>query len=569
MSAAIKTRKTKTAAALAKLPPQLREIIRKNPQLLQAELKNRESQFPGKDFVPNIAQSRFFDGLVSPIPELEDYPTEHLFIGGNGSGKTCTLAIFLIGAGMGKEFLNTTYFSNIKFFDYMRDIRRKRVLRGRIVCDTADVEENGSVVQNVKDWLPLAKFSGAVGGGKKSYTKLTIPAPEPDLEDTVVDIKTHGQTTTAHAGPNLDFVLFNEPPPQDIYEENAARVRKGGYLFGFMTPLKAAPYLIRIIERNEGTKRLRVTSASIWDNCKDIPGTRGILNKNNVQDQIDRWMASDPVMAEARIYGKFMQLSGAVFKAYNRDVHVVPAHTIPPNWNVYMGIDPHPQKPSVAVWMAVSPIGDWYVIAEYPSQDWELMISTHLTIKDFVTDWKLIEQGKDVQFRNMGGVYVNERFGDPNMLSCRQPINNRTFREEYERASGWDFTTDIDDSVASRHERVKDLIKYDMRRPIDSMNRPHLYIFDCCTNVKRAMMSYSYKQNQSGSSSLIERWDSVEPTWACHIACIGYILVSVGSWEKRLRKESDSMDAEYSQIRGDEGAENTFGISNYSGERLI
>jgi phage terminase large subunit-like protein len=530
-------------------------------EILMWELAQREKYFPCKSFIPNIAQERFFRNVARRCESTGDFIKENHFIAGNGIGKTGGLAILLAGICLGKKFLHPLYFNDIEFFDHMEAIRKKRPLQIRAVCDAADVEDSGSLKQNISKWLPLAQFSGKIGGGKGYFTDIKIPNPDGG-KPTVVNIKTHGQALMAHAGPNMDVVLFNEPPPEEIYFENASRTRMGGYIFGFMTPLNAAPYLMKVIDAPGGEGKISVTNGSIWDNCKDTPGTRGILSKNDIDDQVRRWMAHDPIMAEARIYGKFTQLSGAVFKAFNPTVHVIDPIKIDRDWQVYMAVDPHIQKPAFAVWAAVSPMGDWYVIAEYPTQPWDEITSTHLTIKDFATDWKRIESGAYPDFGYMRDVTVNNpRIGDPNMFKCRQPINNRTFQLEYEMATGWDFDVDVADSIELRHDRIKDLLKYDMQRPIDSMNRPHIYIFRTCENVKRAFSGYIYKQRATGGTGLS---DQLDDKWICPLSALGYILVKIGNWNPKMR--SDSSGGEYEQIMRSRSLEYAE-AGGYNGER--
>ncbi len=104
----------------------------------------------------------------------------------------------------------------------------------------------------------------------------------------MIDFKTHDQAITAHAGPEFDVVIFNEPAPESIYAENASRTRSGGYILHFLTPLNMAMYLHTIENSYHEPGSFHVAEASIWDNCKDIPGTRGHLTRRSIEDQIAR-----------------------------------------------------------------------------------------------------------------------------------------------------------------------------------------------------------------------------------------------------------------------------------------
>jgi hypothetical protein len=570
------SRAERVAALRGRLSKELLEKLEGSPEAIRIELESRERSFPSKDFVPNVAQERALGCCRDIHSKTGRWTQENWFIAGNGAGKTAVeVAALLVGVTMGKRFLSERWFGGHGFFDEMERIREKRPLRVRIVCDSAGVEESGPIVQNVRQWIPLGRFGGRVGGGKNYFTELFIPSPDPErYHPTRVDIKTHGQPTTAHAGSEVDVLIFDEPAPRNVYDEESSRTRRGGYIFGFMTPLNAAPYLIRVIDSPGSEGKLTVARGSIWDNCADIPGNRGVLSRSNIEEQIRRWQSLDPIIAEARIHGRFMQLAGAVYKLFERHVHVVPAQKIPSSWNVWMCVDPHPVKPSFAVWMALTPTGDWYVIAEWPTDPWDQLSTTHLTIKDFGLEWTKIERGGYHKFPYLhGGIRIMGRKGDPNAFKESNPITRRTYQEQYEWDTGMEFDLDVPDSIDLRHNAIKDLIKYDFARPLDSLNRPHLYVFDSCENVIRGFGNYSWKlagKDQQGLTSVLEE------EWMCPMSAVGYLAVSVKSWIQTGGSLSiGTFSDEYAEIQrgkyGDRFDPNVLSDRQleYSGERLI
>jgi hypothetical protein len=200
---------------------------------IDCELENRQKYWPIKDAVPNIGQERALSCYLEKHPEYGDYPLIKILRAGNGFGKTCVLAWLLAGVTLGLEFMNRQFFNHQYFLD-CQEIRKKRRLKVRIVCDKADMEENGSVYEQIVKWIPMATgegfslypdqqspknkqkwFEGRTSGGY--YTRIRIPAPTPEYYETVVDIKTFDQETVAHAGPDYDLILFNEPAPQDKF----------------------------------------------------------------------------------------------------------------------------------------------------------------------------------------------------------------------------------------------------------------------------------------------------------------------------------------------------------------
>ena len=161
----------------------------------------------------------------------------------------------------------------------------------------------------------------------------------------------------------------------------------------FLTPLDLAGYLCDVIDTERPDGELYYTECPIWDNCKDIPGTRGHLRRVEIEDQIRDWEATDPTEVPARELGKFQHLAGSIFKIFSEKEHCIDPMPINPNWNIFQIVDPHRVKPPFAVWLALTPVGDYYVIAEYPTEEWDKIITTHLSIKDFGVEFKRIESG--------------------------------------------------------------------------------------------------------------------------------------------------------------------------------
>lgn len=521
-----------------KLPPELREVLDKNPQeaqrILQSQMKVREERFPSKNFVPNIGQERALKCFLQKHPEYNDFPKTTIMLGGNGVGKTALASNFIAGVTLGKEFLNQKYF-NYDYFDECAEIRKKRAFRMRIVCDAADVEESGSVYEQITEWLPVAKFENKVG----YYHKIRIPPPTHGYHTTVIDIKTHKQEKVSHAGSNLDLIIFNEPPPKHIFNENKARIRDGGRMVLFLTPLDLAGYLCDVIDKDRPAGELYYTECPIWDNCRDIPGTRGHLRRVEIEDQIRDWESTDPTEVPARELGKFQHLAGSIFKIFSENVHCIDPMPINPNWNIFQIVDPHRAKPPFSVWLALTPGGDYYVIAEYPTEDWDKIITTVLSIRDFGMEFRKIESGKHENFQYITKLNVKDRLGDPLMFKDKQPHNNQTLQMQYDLDCGlWYETEGVINDITMRIDRIKNLLRYNYRRPVDSVNRPRLYIFNTCTNMIRALKYFSIKKSAQGEY----HHGDFDKTWECPIAALGYGVTSIEQWSPYKPKSEEHDD---------------------------
>jgi hypothetical protein len=335
--------------------------------------------------------------------------------------------------------------------------------------------------------------------------------------------------TVAHAGPDYDLIVFNEPAPKDKYNENVGRCRKGGRIALFLTPIDQAEYLYNIENGSYPDGEVNVTVGSIWENCSDIPGNRGTLSRHDIERMIRQWNENNPLEVPAREYGKYMHLAGAIYQIYNPQVHEINPIAIDPRWNIYKIIDPHDVKPPFCVWIAVTPLGNCYVIAEYPVEPWDQVQSTILTIDNFVKEFERIEQGRHENFQYIRQpLNICECLGDPNKFSDRQPNTGKTMKEEYEWSGCQPIYTKINDDVSYRHERVRKLLLYDPLRKVDCLNSPKLFVFNTCRNVSRAFKAFQYKKSQGLSAGLS---DKIDKTWECPMADIGYFAVHFDGYQ--------------------------------------
>jgi phage terminase large subunit-like protein len=513
------------------LPEGLREKFIADPGAFRGAIKAHRSAavetYPSMAAVVNIGQERALQCLAAPNPETGDYPHLILVLGGQGSGKTMLMASTVLpGICLGPDFVNKTY-CNFLFFHKMAEIRAERKLHVRIVGGSNEMQENGSVYEEIKRWIPTADFKNKEGGFYKSIK----------IGNVDIDFKTHDQPLLKQSGSTLDVILFNEPPPEQIYKENIARLRGSGYAFFFMTPLNLAAYVLRIIDTQSSTE-CSYAYVSKWDACKDIPGTRGHRSRQEIERDIS--YITDPDEIDAKVYGKFQHLSGSIFKIFNESVHVIHPFKIDSTFNIYHICDPHLVKPPFCIWIAVDPIGRWYVVAEYPTLPWDTLKSTTLTIGHHGREWDLIESGRSTDFSYFRAK-PHYLVGDPNMFKTKQPRSGVTLQREYHADTGRWFDLNVSDDVSVGFDKIKEAIFYNRDMKISSTNSPQGYIFETCRNMKRAMRDFGIKQNTDGSSS---SEGVLDKTWECPIACLRYFLMKKQPWEDLAHKNIDDFSSE-------------------------
>lgn len=471
---------------MPKITPEIQDVADLQRKALLAKS-------PALGFVPNIGQERMLVAFSQPVR-----PFVAVIGAGNGMGKTSLMAPMMVGCAFGPDEVSP-WMERYPLFQQELD---KRLARGtplqyRIVCHADSMKENGPVFQSINDWFPKGRFKMDKAG--KTYYSQVKCFDEDGNVIAVFDVKTHDQEKTAHAGSNLDGVFVDEPMPEPIYGETVGRCRKdGAFIAMFLTPLEVAGWMMdQIIDDADGVDKVVVTG-SLWDNCRDIPGTRGHLSREVIERQIREWERLSPHELEARVYGTFTHLSGALFKNYSAQVHEVEDHPIPAHWPVYMIIDPHDSKLPFVTWIAQGET-EAVVVREWPTEDFVKLGENTMSIAQVVSAIREVER----PFRSQ----VQYRYMDPNKGKTphRGADDTKTVQEEY-REAGLDCELSEDDLQVG-HDRIRALLYYNIKLPVGDGNRPYLRVMNHCKNTSKSLMRYGIKKNALEGASLTAKID--------------------------------------------------------------
>ena len=157
-------------------------------------------------------------------------------------------------------------------------------------------------------------------------------------------------------GASLDFVWFDEEPPEDIYYECLMRVfDKKGDIFGTMTPLKGLTWVYNEIYLNDKN------NPEVW--CENMTWEDNpFLDKSEIELLTSTLSESE---LESRKYGRFMSSGGLVYSEFDENIHVIEPFDVPLSWQDNISIDPGLNNPLSAHWYAVDYDGNVYVIAEH------------------------------------------------------------------------------------------------------------------------------------------------------------------------------------------------------------
>lgn len=171
-----------------------------------------------------------------------------------------------------------------------------------------------------------------------------------------IGFKSADQGREKFQGASLDFVWFDEEPPQDIYEECRMRVLdRKGELFGTMTPLKGLTWVYDDIYLNRyGDKEIYYIRMEWADNP--------FLDGEEVAS-ITAGLSAE--MLESRRYGRFRANAGLVYPEFDESVHVIDPFEVPLDWQDVVSIDPGLKNPLSAHFYCVDNDDNVYVVAEH------------------------------------------------------------------------------------------------------------------------------------------------------------------------------------------------------------
>ena len=171
-----------------------------------------------------------------------------------------------------------------------------------------------------------------------------------------IGFKSADQGREKFQGASLDFVWFDEEPPQDIYEECRMRVLdKKGDLFGTMTPLKGLTWVYDEIYLNKRQSKEIFYVKMEW-------GDNPFLDPEEVEEMTK---SLSPDALDSRRYGNFRSCGGLVYPEFDPNVHVIEPFDVPTEWQETISIDPGLRNPLSAHFYCRDGDGNVYVVGEH------------------------------------------------------------------------------------------------------------------------------------------------------------------------------------------------------------
>lgn len=221
--------------------------------------------------------------------------------------------------------------------------------KGLIVIQ--DFENHGKNIlePKIKEWMPKGLIADIEKNQNGAYKKITL------VNGSTIDIASHDQDIKVFEGSDYDWAHFDEPPPKQIFSAVwRGLTDRGGSCWVTATPL-LSPWMYQEYKKAENGDDLRwFIYVSTYDNAKNIGQGDVELGKKRINEFAE---ALDADEKEARLFGRFVQMRGLIFKEWSRGVHLVPEFHWPSDWPIYESIDPHPSKPWAISWVGISENG--------------------------------------------------------------------------------------------------------------------------------------------------------------------------------------------------------------------
>jgi len=355
--------------------------------------------------------------------------------GGNQSSKTYTnmmdLALLVEDYHPAQFRPRGTHWACIESWDQVRDILWE---------------------ENLKRFIPASSIFDTTYGPDRVPRKVLLKNGHK------IEFKAFNQGREQFQGRAIDSIHCDEQCHHDfvaILQEMQARLlRKSGYLSWGMTPIVPQPELEERIEDLPGTDEIFQI---------DLNGNRISQGGYIPDERIDQMIAEWPEETQAtRIRGEFASFLGAVFKTYNRRVHVVSPFRIPKEWRKYRAFDFGFTNPFVCLWLAKDGDENWYAYREYYQK--QTSIGEHIRMV------KLLSRGEK---------YVDS-YADPENAADRSEMRKAGIPTKAARKD-----------VARGIELVQSKLK------IKEDGKPSLVVFRTCRNTCREVPVYHYPKGTS------------------------------------------------------------------------
>ena len=263
------------------------------------------------------------------------------------------------------------------------------------------------------------------------------------------------------------MIWLDEEHEKSIFEEAMLRVvSENGFCFLTFTPLLGLTWPNELfITNNQNPDSFKYHMLSGLDNpyVSSVKMRRAVSHLSEASQQ-------------SRLYGKFTNQTGLVYPEINQSIHVVQKFVVPPDWEIYYGIDFGVHN-FAAICVAYDSSTDvLYVIDEYFNSGETTLFNGNALKKRFS------------KYKSPTFVICDSAQKDSRMLIARH--------------------CGLSNKPAPKHIGVINsinLVKSRLAPDVDGVAR--LKIFNHCKNLLKEFRLYSWKKNSSGKDEVKKQFD--------------------------------------------------------------
>ena len=257
-------------------------------------------------------------------------------------------------------------------------------------------------IPEIARWCPPSALKGGAWSTAFHNQKRKL-----DFENgSFIEFMSADQEMDKFAGTSRHLIHFDEEPPQNIYEENEARIiDTGGSIIITMTPLMGMTWLFDEIYEKRNEEGIHVVTVSMTDNP--------YLNQNEVANFVQK-LSKDS--RKSRVLGQFVAHGGLIFPEFHPDTHVIEQMLPPRTWEWYCSLDHGLANPTAILWHAVSPDGTIITFAE--SYESGRLVAEHATtihtreaLWERVPDYRIIDPATH-QRNAVTGTSIIQEYGE-------------------------------------------------------------------------------------------------------------------------------------------------------------
>jgi hypothetical protein len=439
------------------------------------EEKHRRAREKKALYTPNPGQ----------LPVHQSSKHERWVFSGNGAGKTALCTQEALWAVSG--------------YNPIRNEFTPVPVRGIIVLDHPE-KVTDVYLPEFQKWSIL-KPEQLHKRGKPYVSSITFP------NGSEIIFLFHGMEQLAFESIEAQFVIFDEPPPRNVFVGLKRSMRTKGskpWLLGVGTPITGSWLRQEVYEPWVNGERPDVE-------CFRFGTT---VNETNLADGYIEQFSKALTEKERRIRleGEFFDLEGmALAHLFSRQVHIVDHFEWPHEYPVVVAIDPHPSKAHYAIMLGVSKDNDLFVLRELKAKLVPREFAKYL--KDWMAPYRVV----DIVCDSLGS---SEMTGGEGFKSFIQVLNDSGVRA---RATNWDEKND--EAFISRMQEALVIPK----EP-DLMGRttPKLRIVRGCDGIVRDIENVQFTKYRN----VDEYKPKLDITNKDYLSCLKYALAANPVFQK-------------------------------------